>query len=66
MDGTPKAPIHFYTGTEDQVVPSFNTMDAYEGLKKMGRDVYYYLFEGEGHLPSPQIFLVEMLDVFTK
>lgn len=63
---TPKAPIHFYTGTDDQVVPSFNTMDAYEGLKKMGGDVYYHPFEGEGHLSSPQIFLVEMLDVFAK
>jgi predicted esterase len=63
---TPKAPIHFYTGTEDEVVPSFNTMDAYEGLKKRGGDVYYHPFEGEGHLSSPQIFLVEMLDVFAK
>lgn len=62
----PKASIHFYTGTEDEVVPSFNTMDAYEGLKKMGGNVFYHQFDEEGHLTATQDFVTDFLRIFNE
>ncbi len=60
----PKGIIHFYTGTEDEIVPSFNSMDAYEGLKAEGAEVYFTAFEGESHLSATQDFLLEMMQFY--
>lgn len=62
----PKASIHFYTGTQDEIVPSFNSMDAYEGLKKAGGNVYYHPLQDESHLTATQDFVVDVLKRFNK
>ncbi len=62
----PEAPIHFFTGTADEIVPSFNTMDAYEGLKKAGGEVYYYPLDDESHLTPTQDFVTQMLGIFNQ
>lgn len=44
-----RAPVIFFQGSEDKVVPPGQSEAIVEAIKKQGGKVSYTLFEGEGH-----------------
>lgn len=44
-----RAPVIFFQGSEDKVVPPGQSEEIVNAIKKQGGKVSYTLFEGEGH-----------------
>jgi len=59
----PKAPIFLHHGTDDMIVPCFNSVDAYEGLKDSGK-IELNLYEGKGHFDFVPEYLINTLKEF--
>ncbi|WP_458119742.1 alpha/beta hydrolase family protein [Paenibacillus sp. Z6-24] len=48
----PKAKIMFHSGKNDEIVPHFNSLNAYNTFKKLGSDVTLYEYEGDHYTPA--------------
>ncbi|MFC9709458.1 alpha/beta hydrolase family protein [Paenibacillus sp. NPDC056933] len=49
---TPKAKIMFHSGKHDDIVPHYNTLNAYNTFKERGADVTLYEYEGNHYTPD--------------
>ncbi|WP_277376107.1 alpha/beta hydrolase family protein [Paenibacillus polymyxa] len=49
---TPKAKIMFHSGKNDDIVPHYNTLNAYNKFKKEGADVTLYEYNGDHYTPD--------------
>ncbi|OAB25499.1 hypothetical protein PMSD_27485 [Paenibacillus macquariensis subsp. defensor] len=49
---TPKAKIMLHSGKNDDIVPHFNTLNAYNAFKKQGADVTLYEYDGNHYTPD--------------
>ncbi|WP_347925755.1 lipase family protein [Pontimicrobium sp. SW4] len=49
LDWTPRSPIRFYHGDEDQIVPYHNALTAYENLTSAGGEVELITLNGKNH-----------------
>ncbi|MEW4430218.1 hypothetical protein AB1I68_22380 [Paenibacillus pabuli] len=49
---TPKAKIMFHSGKNDDIVPHFNTLNAYNNFKEAGADVILYEYNGDHYTPD--------------
>jgi len=62
----PKAKVFLYHGTDDMIVPFFNSKDTYENLKKEGADITFYPYEGKGHTDFVHEYMTRTLIDFSK
>lgn len=60
---TPRGKVFLHHGKEDSVVPCFNSVDAYEGLKHSG-NVWLKLYEGEGHWSFVPTYISATIEQF--
>ncbi|MCY7891719.1 lipase family protein [Bacillus vallismortis] len=51
-DWVPKAKIMFHSGKNDDIVPHYNTLNAYNKFKKEGADVTLYEYNGDHYTPD--------------
>ncbi|RUT40320.1 hypothetical protein EJP82_25195 [Paenibacillus anaericanus] len=59
---TPKAKIMFHSGKNDDIVPHFNTLNAYNSSKKQGADVTLYEYEGNHYTPDLDYLITTIKD----
>lgn len=51
-DWIPKAKIMLHSGKNDDIVPHYNTLNAYNNFKKEGADVTLYEYNGDHYTPA--------------
>jgi len=61
----PKAKVYLYHGTDDMIVPFFNSKDTYENLKKEGADIEFYPYEGKGHTDFVHEYMTRTIQDFS-
>ncbi len=62
----PKGKLFLHHGDADNLVPLFNTQDAFHGLKAAGGDVSVYIYPGGGHDTELGNFIENTLSDFNK
>lgn len=62
----PAGKLFLHHGDADNLVPIFNTQDAFSGLKASGGDVSLYVYPGGGHDTELGKFIVNTLSDFNK
>lgn len=61
----PKAPVYLHHGIDDDVVPCFNSVDAYNGLKdRAANGVELHLYEGQKHNTCVPTYISKTIDEF--
>lgn len=58
---TPKGRVFLHHGTKDNIVPYFNTTDAYNGLTAAGGDVTVFTYEGKEHTNVTPMYIKNTL-----
>lgn len=61
---TPKAPIYLHHGTDDNVVPFFNSQDAFDQLSKRSSEVFLYEYEKGSHHSHVHSYICSSIDDF--
>ncbi|WP_415839511.1 alpha/beta hydrolase family protein [Paenibacillus tarimensis] len=59
---TPKAKIMFHSGKNDDIVPHFNTLNAYNRFKMVGADVTLYEYNGDHYTPDLEYLTTTIKD----
>ncbi len=62
----PTGKVFLHHGDADELVPSYNTDDAYNGLTAAGGDVKKYIYPGGGHLSELGNFIANTLLEFSQ
>lgn len=60
----PKAKVFLYHGTDDAVVPFFNSEDAYNNLKAEGASIKFYPYKGKGHTDFVPEYMIRTINDF--
>lgn len=60
----PTGKVFLHHGDADELVPSYNTEDAYKGLTSAGGDVKKYIYPGGGHITELDKFIFNTLTDF--
>lgn len=61
----PVNPIYFHSGNSDNIVPHFNSTEAYQALKELGGKVTLYEYSGDHYTPVLDYY-AQMLTDFDK
>lgn len=62
----PVGKVFLHHGDADNLVPSYNTVDAYNGLTAAGGDVTTYIYPGGGHLSELGNFISNTITDFNQ
>lgn len=62
----PEGKVFLHHGDADELVPSYNTEDAYKGLTAAGGDVKKYIYPGGGHISELDNFISNTLIEFNQ
>ena len=60
----PTGKVYLHHGTKDDIVPYFNTTDAYKGLTEAGGDVTVFSYEGKTHTNVTPSYIKNTLKVW--
>lgn len=64
-DWSPVAPIFLHHGTDDSLVPYFNSVDAYNGLRDSARGgISLFSYKGEDHTTFVPTYISKVIDEF--
>lgn len=62
----PTGKVYLHHGSIDNIVPYFNTVDAYKGLSEAGGDITVFRYEGKGHLDVTPSYIRNTLKVWNE
>lgn len=60
----PLGRVFLHHGDEDNIVPYFNSVDAYNGLKSAGGDITLYTYGGGGHITEAASYILKTIEDF--
>ena len=58
----PQGKVFLHSGKADTIVPHYNSLDAYEGLKSRGGEVTLYEYEGDHYTPVIDVLITSLRD----